>query len=56
MKFKHQYHLLDYSNIGNEQTMMNINTQAIPIKVHERFILRILIKICNCLIQNIHRI
>jgi 2-polyprenyl-3-methyl-5-hydroxy-6-metoxy-1,4-benzoquinol methylase len=35
-KFKYHVHSLDYSKIGNEQTIKNMNAAGIPIKVYER--------------------
>ena len=35
-KFKYHVHSLDYSKIGNEQTIKNMNAADIPIKVYER--------------------
>lgn len=35
-KFKYHVHSLDYSKIGNEKTIKNMNAACIPIKVYER--------------------
>lgn len=35
-KFKYHVHSLDYSKIGNEQTIKTMNAAGIPIKVYER--------------------
>lgn len=35
-KFKYQVHSMDYSNVGNEQTIKNMDAAGVPVKVYER--------------------